>query len=60
MVKINSTSNYYSTSRVMLKYFGGEPLNVHDRINFRTLYLDPCHANEALREYDTDHGFTKN
>jgi len=37
---IVKNQDYYSTSKVMYKYFKGEKFNVHDKINFKTIYKD--------------------
>lgn len=33
--------DYYSTSGVMYKYFSEQPLDVHDKINYRSMHLNP-------------------
>ncbi len=31
--------DYYRTSGVMFKYFSGEPLDINDKINYRSMYI---------------------
>jgi hypothetical protein len=33
--------DYYRTSRVMQKFFSGQVLNIHDKINMRSMYNNP-------------------
>ena len=42
-------SDYYATSKVMYKLFRNEKLNVHDKINLKTLYNDPSYGNKSVQ-----------
>ena len=33
--------DYYRTSNVMYKYFSNEPFDIHDTINYRSMYVVP-------------------
>ena len=33
--------DYFRTSNVMQKYFSGAGMDIHDKINYRSMYLTP-------------------
>jgi hypothetical protein len=43
--------NFYSTSKVMYKFFSNEKLDINDRINFKTIYREPNYGFKRLVEH---------
>ena len=43
--------NFYSTSKVMYKYFSCEHFNIHDKINYKTLFKNPTYGFKSLIEH---------